>query len=239
MPNPTSSPPLCYAWEVSVLNQFKLGKTKSNGIRIKSPSQRVGSNWWWANWIRVEYFPRIHHDGHLSRDWQICDRTPVWAWAFQRLDHLHVDVQRHYVVRTRKNGQVWEKSVLVANSARRFPLGHCSFLGPRSEKKLCETYSDKPDGDRDKITEQMMLNFAESRHPVFRATSALGRGELRSEGKGKKSIHFNGGEENIELILRTVISANQLSVYGAVADLCRELSGDSIASGKSAAKLWA
>ena len=30
----------------------------------------------------------------------------------------------------------------------------------------------------------------------------------------KKSIHFDGSDENIELLLRTVISANQLSVYG-------------------------
>ena len=43
-----------------------------------------------------------------------------------------------------------------------------------------------------------------------------------AKGKDKRSIHFNGSEENIELLLRTVISANQLSVYGAVADLCRE-----------------
>ena len=67
----------------------------------------------------------------------------------------------------------------------------------------------------------MMLNFAESGQPIFRATSALERGELRSKGKGKKSIHFNGSEENIELILRTIISVNHLSVYGAVADLCK------------------
>ena len=62
-----------------------------------------------------------------------------------------------------------------------------------------------------------MLNFAESGHPVFRATSALDRGELKSKGRGKKSIHFNGGEETIELIL------NQLSIYGAVANFCKEL----------------
>ena len=48
------------------------------------------------------------------------------------------------------------------------------------------------------------------------------RGELRSKGEGKKSIHFNGSHENIELLLRTVISANQLSIYGAIADLCDE-----------------
>ena len=67
--------------------------------------------------------------------------------------------------------------------------------------------------------------FAGSGHPIFRASSAFfERGELRSKGGGKKSIHFNGRNENIELFLRTVISANQLGVFGAVADLCNELS---------------
>ena len=37
-----------------------------------------------------------------------------------------------------------------------------------------------------------------------------------------KSIHFNGTDKTIELILRTVISVNQISVDGAVADLCGE-----------------
>ena len=89
-----------------------------------------------------------------------------------------------------------------------------------------------PDGKWDEAVEQMMLNFSETAHPIFLSTSALERGELRSKGGGKKTIHFNGSEENIELILRTVISANQLSVYGAVADLCRELPKHSRASGK-------
>ena len=61
----------------------------------------------------------------------------------------------------------------------------------------------------------MMVNFSESGHPIFRASSAFERGDFRSKGHGKESIHFNGSEENIELLLRMVISANQLSVYGA------------------------
>ena len=81
-----------------------------------------------------------------------------------------------------------------------------------------------------------MLNFAESGHPIFRATSALGRGELRSKGKGKKSIHFNSSEANIELTLRTVISVNQLSSNGAMADLCKKISKDSDVAGKLAAR---
>ena len=69
----------------------------------------------------------------------------------------------------------------------------------------------------------------------FVATSALKRGELRSKTKGKRSVHFNGSEENIELIFHTIISVNQRSVYGAEADLCKELSNDSEVAGKLAA----
>ena len=66
-------------------------------------------------------------------------------------------------------------SVTVANCARRFPLGRWSFEGLGSEKKWLGTYSDKPDGKWDKTAEQMMLHFAESGHPLFRATSAMKR----------------------------------------------------------------
>ena len=128
-------------------------------------------------------------------------------------------------------------SVTVTNYARRFLLGRWwSFMGPGSEKKWCGTCSDKPDGKWDRTDESMMLNFAESGHPIFRATSALERGELRSKENGKKSIHFDGSEETIELILRTIISVNQLSIYGAVADLCKEsMSKDSEVAEKLAA----
>ena len=73
----------------------------------------------------------------------------------------------------------------------------------------------------------MIINFAESGNPIFRASSALERGELKNKGKGMKTIHFNGTDETFELILRKVISVNQLSVCGAAADLCGELARDS------------
>ena len=78
----------------------------------------------------------------------------------------------------------------------------------------------------------MMLAFEENIDPMFRASRALERAELRSKARGKKTIHFNGGEQNVELILRTVMSANQLSIYGAVADICTEVSKDTKASRK-------
>ena len=67
----------------------------------------------------------------------------------------------------------------------------------------------------------MVINFRESGHPVFRASSALNRGTLKS--RGELSIHFCGDSHTAELIFRTIVSVNQLSVYGAVSDLSEEL----------------
>ena len=100
---------------------------------------------------------------------------------------------------------------IVTEYARRFTQGHWSFLVPGSEKKWYGTHVNKPDGEWDKTAEGMMLNFAESGDLVFRASGAVESGELKSKGKGVITIHFNGGDETIELILRTIISVNQLS----------------------------
>ena len=93
--------------------------------------------------------------------------------------------------------------------------GHWSCLGPSSEKKWYGTRVCKPDGQLDEVAENMMINFAESGHPIFRASSASERGEVKSKEKGMNTIHSNGSDETIELILRTAISVNQLSFYGA------------------------
>ena len=69
----------------------------------------------------------------------------------------------------------------------------------------------------------MMLEFAESGHPIFRATSPLSRGRLKSKGHGKLSIHYCADLETIETIFRIIISVNQLSLYGAVAEMCEEI----------------
>ena len=67
-----------------------------------------------------------------------------------------------------------------------------------------------------------MITFAESRRPLFRSTSPTSRGVLKSKGGGKLSIHFCADGETVETVFRTIISVNQLSIYGAVSDLCEE-----------------
>ena len=68
----------------------------------------------------------------------------------------------------------------------------------------------------------MLLLFAESGHPIFRPTTPLSRGQLKSEGKGKVSIHFTADQDTVDTIYRIILSVNQLSVYGAVAAICDE-----------------
>ena len=67
----------------------------------------------------------------------------------------------------------------------------------------------------------MLENFARSGHPMFRCTSALVRGHLKWKGGGRTTIHFTASDDNVQLILKMVISVNQLSLYGAVTDLIK------------------
>ena len=64
----------------------------------------------------------------------------------------------------------------------------------------------------------MIIKFGESGHPVFRATSPLSRGRLKSKGGGKLSIHYCADLESIETVFRT-ISSKSASLYGAVAEM--------------------
>ena len=68
----------------------------------------------------------------------------------------------------------------------------------------------------------MLLEFAESGHPIFRATTPLSRGTLKSKGRGKLSIHFAADHDTIDTIYRIILSVNQLRVYGAVAAIREE-----------------
>ena len=94
--------------------------------------------------------------------------------------------------------------------AKRFGIGQWSFIGPGSEKKWYPS-ENSPQGVWDNIAEDMMLQFAESGHPIFRATTPLSRGQLKSKGRGKLSIHFTADQDTVETIYRIILSVNQLA----------------------------
>ena len=55
-----------------------------------------------------------------------------------------------------------------------------------------------------------------------KADVQFSRCKLKSNGHGKLSIHFTADHGTIETIFRIIVFANQLSLYGAVANMCEE-----------------
>ena len=97
----------------------------------------------------------------------------------------------------------------VKTFARRFGIGQCSFIGPGSEKKWYPS-ENSPQGAWDKNAKKMLLKFAEKGHPIFRSTTPLSRGKLKSKGKGKVSIHFSADQDTVDTMYRIILSVNQL-----------------------------
>ena len=120
------------------------------------------------------------------------------------------------------------KEECVANSkvvsifAKKFGIGQWSFIGSGSEKKWYSMEENSPQGIWDHITAKMLLEFAESGYPIFRATTPLSRGNLKSKGHGKLSIHYCADQKTIETMFRIIAFVNQLSLHGAVANMCEE-----------------
>ena len=103
--------------------------------------------------------------------------------------------------------------------AKKFETGQWSFLGPGSEKKWYSTCDSRLQGESDRVAELMIIEFGESGHPDFRATSPLSRRTLRNKGGGQLTIHLCADEGTIQTVFRTTISFHLLSIYGAIADI--------------------
>ena len=169
----------------------------------------------------MEKFPRIHHIAARRQSPRVHEQNgrPSTIPRTKNFMSMFNDISW----RSADNEQECELSAqLVSVNAKRFSPGKWLFLGPRSEKKWYSTYIDRPRGEWDSVAELIMMKFGESGHPVFRATSPLSRGVLKSKGGGHLSMHFCADGETVETVFRTIISVNQLSIYGAVSDLCQE-----------------
>ena len=81
---------------------------------------------------------------------------------------------------------------------------------------------DSPQGIWDTIAERMLLEFAESGCPIVRATAPLSRGQLKSKGHGKLSIHYAADQETIETIFSHNCFCKPAQFCGAVAEICEE-----------------
>ena len=128
---------------------------------------------------------RRNSSGIFSQDSQRCSSVikSMIFWAIWD-KHQRISQEEIHLCECLRNAES------VKSLARRFGIGQWSFIGPDSEKKWYSS-ENSPQGAWDNIAEKMLLEFAESGHPVFRATTPLSRRySLKSKGRGKLSIHL-------------------------------------------------
>ena len=128
-----------------------------------------------ADRIRVEHFPRIHHVAQLygkvtdllsksGETPEISTRRILFMSMFNDISCDKKDNKEECLT----NAEV------VPISEQKFGIGQWSFIG----------------GIWDHNAEKILVEFVESGCPIFRATIPLSRGEVKSKGHGKLSIHY-------------------------------------------------
>ena len=152
------------------------------------PMSKVGSNRRGADGVRVEIFPRIHYIADSRRDPEHDEWNSVWTWTIPRTDHLHVNVQRHCMVRKRKRRIVYCELPKCSRFCEKIRARTLVVSRAWIRKEVVPNSYVQTEWDRG--AEDMMLNFCESGHPEFCGSSAPERGDLNSNGIGKMSVHF-------------------------------------------------
>ena len=198
-------------------NRIMHGKTSWCGSKV------LQFSWLWTELMMIQW----SSSGIFSQDSPHCSfatksRSYCQDWAkYQKILQdgsfsCRCSMTSYGDLRTTKNAKQMVKSFLSTQRNSEQDNGHLSDLDLR-KGAISE---DSPQGEWDRTAEKIMLIFGESGHPIFRATRPLSRGVLKSKGKGKLSIHYFADHETIETVLRTIISVNQLSLYGTVAEMC-------------------
>ena len=109
-----------------------------------------------------------------------------------------VNVQWHLLWQKKQQRWMLANARVVKVLAKKFGIGQWSFIGPGSEKKWNSMEENSPQGAWDHIADEMLLEFAESGHPTFRATIPLSRGQLKS--KRKENCRYTSLQIKIQLI---------------------------------------
>ena len=189
---------------------------KFTGIR------NLGQNWWWTNGVRVENFPGFN-TLQLSQEVQeLLLRLNETQENFTgKITFMSMFNDNLMVIKRQQERMRFKCSTRFSICKKIRSRTMVISLSWFREKKWYSISEDSPQGDWDK-TEKMMVTLAESGHPVFRVTSPLSRSQLKSKGGGKLSIHYCADLESITTVFRTITSVNQLSLHGAVAEMCEE-----------------
>ena len=107
------------------------GRTQDVSCLQWNVGNRKRSTWIWAG-----IFPKIYVNEDSSRDPEGFAKTEYRTRKIHRLDHLHVNFQRHRLDKTRNRRNLYfEFRIKVKEYANRFSQRHWTLLGLGDEKK--------------------------------------------------------------------------------------------------------
>ena len=178
----TSSQILCCALDRSIYirNSIKLGR---KGLKGSQPTKATEI-------MTVSMESRLNSSATSSQDSPRCSsavKSQIYWATWEK--HQKLSQKELYLSHCSMTSLVTEKSKeeeCLANARVvqvleiKFGVGQWSFIGPGSEKKWYSAEQNNPQGAWDHIADEMLLKFAESGHPIFRATTPVSRCKRKS-----------------------------------------------------------
>ena len=128
-------------------------------VQLYYTIQRIMSKRWRNNGVRAEDFPGFTTLQILRKKQNMMDEIQCDPEEFTgRIICVSMfnDIE---LGKERNKDACIMNSTMVQDDARKFPHGHRSFLGPGPEQKWYGTNTYKPDGQWDRVAEDMLINF--------------------------------------------------------------------------------
>ena len=124
----------------------------------KQSLQGYESNRWYTDGVQVENIPKNHIVGPPREDSSSNDRLTVRTWRLHRQDHLHVNVQRHWVgSNTKKKTIHWQLQIMLANSLAVIGLSWCLYQKRSGAELTLANPSDDGQISQDLVTQHFEL----------------------------------------------------------------------------------
>ena len=106
------------------------------------------------------------------------------------------------------------------STQKRFGAGQWSFLVLVQREKWYSISADSPQGELGQNGREDDVDIRKKRTPSLPCHESIV--QLKSKGGGQLSIHYCADPGYDSNCFRTIVSVNQLSLYGAVAEMCEE-----------------
>ena len=160
-----------------------------------------------------------------SQEWKsdelIDDRTGRPVVCSQRASQTRFSREcKNVILEEEENHDRTGRPVVCSQSERSMLAG---FAGDHAIRAVFLMIGGRPMIFGERINSLLKTTRQKADTQSFEPRVHCPEGQLKSKGGGKLSIHYCADQETIKTVFRTITSVNQLSLYGAVAEMCEKI----------------